>query len=110
MERRLRLQRSGDYARLRQEGSRYQHRFLTFSVAANNLPHNRYGFVTSKRVGKAVARNRVRRLLREALRSLHPQLRHGYDVVVVARPAIVGQPYAVVQRIIEGLAQQAGLL
>jgi ribonuclease P protein component len=110
MERRLRLRRSEDYARLRREGRRYQHHALALSMVENNLSHNRYGFVTSKRVGKAVARNRVRRLLREVLRSLHPHLRDGFDVVVVARPAIVGQRYADVQRIVEGLAQQAGLM
>ena len=110
MERRLRLRRSEDYARLRREGRRYQHIALVLSLAENNLAHNRYGFVTSKRVGKAVARNRVRRLLRETLRSLHPHLRYGYDVVIVARSGIVGQPVADIQRIVEKLAQQAGLM
>jgi len=45
---------------------------------------SRLAYVIPKRVGKAVTRNRVRRRLREALRSL--PLAEGYDVVVSARP------------------------
>src|SRR5262249_28917008 len=48
-------------------------------------PQNRYAVVAGKRVGKAVARNRAKRLVREALRRLHPGLEQGYDVVVVVR-------------------------
>lgn len=110
MERRLRLRRSPDFSRLRHQGHSTAHRMLIFNYAANDLPHNRYGFVTSKRLGKAVIRNRVRRLLREVMRSLHPHLSKGYDIVVVARPAIVGQPYGAVRRIIIEQAQKAGIL
>jgi ribonuclease P protein component len=46
---------------------------------------NRYAVVAGKRVGKAVQRNRCKRLVREALRHLHPHLRQGYDIVVIVR-------------------------
>jgi ribonuclease P protein component len=45
----------------------------------------RVGFTVSKRVGKAVARNRVKRRMREAVRRRLPQLRPGQDLVFVAR-------------------------
>jgi ribonuclease P protein component len=110
MERRLRLRRSQDFLRLRQQGHSSGHRMLAFNYMANGLPNNRYGFITSKRLGNAVTRNRVRRILREVVRSLHPHLNTGYDIVIVARPAIVGQPLTVIQRIITEKAHQAGLL
>jgi ribonuclease P protein component len=48
------------------------------------------GFTASRRVGKAVARNRARRRLRAAARALLPgAARPGYDYVIVARPAIL---------------------
>jgi ribonuclease P protein component len=50
----------------------------------------RVGFVCGRRVGRAVVRNRGRRLLKEAWRSLSPRVRHGFDLVVVARPEIRG--------------------
>jgi ribonuclease P protein component len=50
----------------------------------------RVGFVSTRNVGSAVARNRARRLLREAWRVLAPQIKGTYDVVAVARSEIRG--------------------
>ena len=50
----------------------------------------RVGFVCARQVGGAVARNRARRVLREAWRAVAARARGGYDVVFVARPAIRG--------------------
>ena len=110
MERRLRLRQTSDFERIRQQGRKYPHRTMILSVMPNELSHNRYGIVTSKRLGNAVGRNRVRRLIREALRSFHAHLQSGFDVVIVARPSVVGQPLVVVRRIIEELLVQSGLL
>lgn len=110
MQRHFRLRRSEDFARLRQEGYTVQNRWMLCSMIANGLPHNRYGFVTAKKLGKAVTRNRVRRLLREAVRSLHSQLGIGYDLVIIARQPIVEQPYSAVLRSVGELCRQAGLL
>lgn len=105
----LRLRRSQDYERLRRYGKAYRHRFMLLSVLPNELPHNRYGFAVGKKIGNAVTRNRVRRLLKEALRALHPQLKPGYDVVIVPNPTIIGQPLDAIQRTVYELAVQAGL-
>ena len=110
MQRHLRLRQPADFARIRQAGRRYQHRLLLLNVAVNGLDHNRYGFVTSKQLGNAVIRNRARRVLRAAVRSLHSQLQPGYDIVIVARPALVGQPFGAIQRIIAELVIQSGLM
>ncbi len=50
----------------------------------------RAAFVCGRRIGSAVARNRARRLLREAWRSLAPGLQGGFDIVFVARTDIKG--------------------
>jgi len=50
----------------------------------NNLGHSRLGISISRRVGTAVRRNRIKRLIREAFR-LHPQ-KLSYDLVIVPRP------------------------
>ena len=47
-------------------------------------------FVAGRRIGGAVLRNRARRILRAAWRVLEDKVEDGYDVVVVARAAIVG--------------------
>ncbi|MBZ0291986.1 MAG: ribonuclease P protein component [Anaerolineae bacterium] len=110
MQRRHRLCRGEDFQRLRREGLAYHYDFIHVRVAQNALDHNRYGFVTSKKLGNAVVRNRIKRVLREVIRHLHPQLRTGFDVMIVARQAIIGQPYAGVARIVEQALKRADLL
>lgn len=58
---------------------------LTVYGAANELPHPRLGLSVSRRVGKAVLRNRWKRLLREAFRLELGRLPAGLDLVVVVR-------------------------
>jgi ribonuclease P protein component len=109
MLRHTRLHTSADFDRVRNAGKTWRHPMLTLGVAANDLPHNRAGFVISKRIGKAVTRNRVRRLLREVLRLAWPRLKPGVDIVVVARNDLVGQPYSVVSDTMHALFARAQL-
>ena len=54
----------------------------------------RFGFTVSKKVGKAVIRNRTRRRLKAATTELLDFARPGFDYVIIARPAAVDRPYA----------------
>jgi ribonuclease P protein component len=107
--RHLRLRAPEDFARMRQQGRAYRHRLLLLSTLPNALPHNRYGIITPKRLGGAVQRNQVRRLLREVLRHKHPVLRGGFDLVIVAHPPLLGQPLAALESAFDELAAQAKL-
>jgi ribonuclease P protein component len=91
--RHLRLKRSQDFLRLREEGRRWQSGKLVLNVLPNDLPHNRFGFVVSRRVGNAVTRNRLKRRLRAATQSWLPNLPEGYDVVIIARQSAVSAAY-----------------
>jgi ribonuclease P protein component len=110
VQRRFRLRQAQDFQRLRATGQAYHHAWLLLSHAKGDTPHNRYGVITGKRLGNAVTRNRVRRRIKETLRLLHPRLKQGYDLVLIARPAVVGQSFAAIQRIILKLCEQADLV
>lgn len=104
-----RLHRAEEFERLRRDGSVFHGRFLLLSCARNEYPFNRYGMVVSKRVGNAVRRNRARRLLREAARALDFECAQGFDIVLIARPAIQGQSLSTVLTAATELAVRAGL-
>jgi ribonuclease P protein component len=69
----------------------------------------RAGFVVSRKVGGAVARNRAKRLLREVLRLEGREIPEGLDLVVVARPSIAGSAYRDVVTDMRSVLAAAGL-
>ena len=78
------------------EGRTFRGQLLTLGVlAVPSSGRARIGFVTSKRIGGAVIRNRIRRRLREIYRSHQHDLRGDAWIVVVARPAAASASYRV---------------
>jgi ribonuclease P protein component len=110
MQRRHRLRQQSDFQRVRQGKRSWAHPLVVLSVAENGREETRVGILVSRRVGKAVERNRARRLLREALRRHVGRLAPGWDLVWIARPAIAGQRLGVVEAAVSELLARAGLL
>lgn len=72
--------------------------------------HTRIGFVTGKKVGGAVQRNRARRLMKEVYRLHQHEIREGYHIVVVARAGINDTQYEQVEREMMRLFKKSKLL
>ncbi len=117
MEKRLRLRGRADFARLRAEGHTLQHRLLMLSYMPNEQGHNRYGLVVSRRIGKAVVRNLIRRRLREILQHRDPSIAYpkyasdkkGCDIVIIARTPIVDASYQEIDEAVGDLLRRARL-
>ena len=106
-----RIKQGRDFARVKAQGRRLVLGCLIMNW--QTLPPGsgvRLGVVTGRKIGNAVVRARARRLLREAFRVNQLQLLQPLDVVLVARPSIVGKPFAAVQRDYLAALRQAGLL
>lgn len=87
MERALRLRESSDIQRTRAKGASAASGPLVARILRNGLDpaRNRYTVVAGKRVGKSHDRNRCKRVTREAIRLLDPELAQGFDVVLIVR-------------------------
>jgi ribonuclease P protein component len=83
------LSRPQDFAAVQGTGTTKSHALLSVKFLRTDLEDTRFGLSTSRRLGGAVKRNRVRRRLREALRVMAPSFQPGWDVLIIARPAIV---------------------
>ncbi|MBA2315202.1 MAG: ribonuclease P protein component [Chloroflexi bacterium] len=83
------LTRPQDFAAIQERGASRSHPLLIVRVLRTDLETTRFALSTGRRLGGAVVRNRLRRRLREVLRSMAPSLQAGWDVLVIARPALV---------------------
>jgi ribonuclease P protein component len=82
-----RLTRSADFERVYRQGRSHGNRyFVLYAFPRSGEGEARLGVSVSRKVGGAVDRNRVKRLLREAVAAADPGLPDGIDIVVVARP------------------------
>lgn len=106
-----RLTRTAEFARVRVEGKAQRGSFMILGVLeTGDASQFRAGFVTSKSVGGAVVRNRVRRRLRDLVRRHQHQVRSGNWLVTIARPAAARASYTALEDEWLRLAKRAFIL
>ena len=108
MQRRLRLTGSKRFSQIHRDGSSAANRYLVIRFLPNGLDRSRFGFITSKRIGNAVVRNKVKRRLREAVRQT--RVRVGWDAVFIARTGVEKAGYQELKQAADNLLRRSRLV
>ena len=85
MKKTISLNRNEQFLTVYRNGKRAYHKYFTLYYLPNKKDVNRLGFKVSKKLAKAVKRNRLRRLMRECYRLSESQIAVGYDMILAAR-------------------------
>jgi len=110
VQREFRLTRSEDFKRVRRDGKSYAHPLVVLIVQKSDQPRVRVGVAAGKTVGTAVVRNRSKRLLREVMRTLIPNIASGLDLILIARPKLAFATLEETQRAMQNLLQRAQII
>lgn len=84
-----RLKKNWEFKRVYRLGKTLVSPNVVLYYYVNRTNNNRIGFSISKKIGKSVARHRVKRIYWEAFRSLQDNLKKGFDFILVARKPII---------------------
>ncbi len=110
MNKKFRLKKSKDFQRVRRLGKAIAHPFVVLLYLPNDLDSLRVGVAAGKSVGKAVARNRAKRILRAAINTQLAHISGGHDLVLIAREPITEAKSTDLVPILRNLLSRAGLL
>jgi ribonuclease P protein component len=109
VKRSFRLTGTNDFKRVRRTGRSYAHPLVVLIALRSEEDKPRFAVSASRSVGKAVQRNRAKRLIREAVRPVLPQVSPGWDIVLLARERIGGASQDQVREAVMELFERARL-
>ncbi len=107
----LRLAKQKDFENVFEKGRYFSEDLLSLKAARNDFDYSRFGFIVSNKISKkAVARNRIKRLLRESVRLLYKNIKPGFDGVFISKNKAVGKSFEEMGLCVEKLLKKSGLL
>ncbi|MBS4534948.1 ribonuclease P protein component [Clostridium sp. D2Q-14] len=105
----LKLRNNRDFSKVYDKGKSIANKYLVMFYIENELDYNRVGFSTTKKLGNAVIRNRVKRLIKESYRLNNDKLINGYDIIFLARVRANNASYKEIEKSIINLLKRSKL-
>ena len=104
------LKKNSDFQHVFKMGKTKGSGILVAFVVPNGLAINRLGVTVSKKMGKAVTRNLLRRRIKEAFRSFEQELVGGHDIVILPRPDLACAGFSEIVKTLRYLMRKQGLM
>lgn len=102
------IKKTSEFSKVYKHGKSYADRHLVMYVYPNKLGYSRLGLSISKKVGKSVVRNRIRRLIKEVFRLNYKSENHN-DIVIIARVRASEAGYMEIKKSFRYLLKKAGI-
>ena len=94
MKKKIRIKKNDDFQAVFQKGkSNANRQFVVYKLDKEKQPHFRIGLSVSKKIGNAVVRNRIKRMIRQSIRELEDEIDSGKDFVIIARKPCAEMTY-----------------
>ena len=109
MKRETTVKENYEFRRMYSKGKSGVSPYLVVYYRPNKFGHNRLGVTVSSKLGHAVVRNRMRRRFREIFRLAQPNMKQGYDMIIVGRSRSVRSEYRDMAAAFEKVCRKLGL-
>ncbi len=101
------LKKKKDFQTVYSNGKTYANRFLVLYVFCSDDLQGKIGFAAGKKLGCAVRRNRIKRLLREAYRMQQDKIKEGFSLLLVGRKAALSASFLDIEKALFALLEKA---
>ncbi len=106
-----RIKKKKDFEKVFQEGDSFLGHFFVLKTKKNNLSHPRFAFIiSSKNERKAVRRNKIKRIFREAVRSYIPLLKENKDIIFIIKKDAKNKEYKEIKEEVEKALKRLKLI
>ncbi|KPU42954.1 ribonuclease P protein component [Oxobacter pfennigii] len=109
MEKLGKLRKNSEFKHVYNKGKVYSNHLLVLYIVKNGTDYNRAGFSVSKKVGKSVVRNKVRRRIKESYRLNSAGLKKGYNFVFISRVKAKDATYKEIEKAMLSLFKKSEL-
>lgn len=104
------LKKNFEFKYVYNKGRVFSNNLLILYIIENKKENNRVGFIVSKKVGKSVVRNKIRRRLKEIYRLNYNSIKKGYNLIIISRKSAVNTSYKDLEKSMQNLFKKSKIL